>query len=72
MSQLPEVNVSDPGETVDSPVSLEVIEITTFEIGSEFKTTVNVSVEPSSPFNFELLVSAPRSFHSIVAVSTPS
>ena len=30
-------------------MSLEVIAITTFEIGSEFKTTVNVSVEPSSP-----------------------
>ena len=39
----------DPVDTVDSLVSFDEIARTTFDVGSEFSTTVNVSEEPSSP-----------------------
>ena len=43
------INTSDPVDTVDSSVSFDEIARTTFDVGSEFSTTVNVSEEPSSP-----------------------
>ena len=47
-SQFADVKVSDPGETVDSSVSSDEMAMTTSEIGSEFSTTVKLSVSPSS------------------------
>ena len=49
LSQFPDVNVKVAGETVTSPVSEEVTEITTSEMGCASRTTVKSSVvEPSS------------------------
>ena len=46
--QFPEVKVRVAGDTVASPVSPDVTEITTFEAGWAFSTTVKVSVVPVS------------------------
>ena len=43
------MKVIDPVDTVDSSVSFDDIARTTSDVGSEFKTTVNVSEDPSSP-----------------------
>ena len=49
LSQFPDVNVKVAGETVASPVSEDVTEITTSEMGCASRTTVKSSVvEPSS------------------------
>ena len=48
VSQLPFVNVRVPVESVDSPVSADERERTTFEFGWASRTTVNVSVDPPS------------------------
>jgi hypothetical protein len=48
VSQLAAVNVSCAGDTVASPVSEDVDETTTSEVGWVLRTTVNVSVEPAS------------------------
>ena len=46
------------GETVTSPVSLELKSMTTFPSGTRFaSTTVNVSVDPDSPTDVLPLVS---------------
>ena len=47
MFQFAAVKVSDP-ETVASPLSLDEIEITTFDAGCAVRTTVKVSVVPVS------------------------
>ncbi len=46
--QFKEVNVNDAGDTVPSVVSLLLIAIETSDVGSEFKTTVNVACTPAS------------------------
>ena len=48
MFQLADVNVRAAGETVTSPVSEEVTEITTSDAGSAFRTTEILSVVPVS------------------------
>ena len=48
VSQFELVNVSAAGETVTSPVSADDSENTTFPVGSESRTTVNVAVDPFS------------------------
>ncbi|MCP4848931.1 MAG: hypothetical protein GY899_13405, partial [Verrucomicrobiaceae bacterium] len=48
VSQFDEVNVRAAGETVASPVSADDRENTTLPVGSESRTTVNVSVVPVS------------------------
>ncbi len=48
LSQFPDVNVKVAGETVTSPVSDEVTEITTSEMGCASRTTVKSSVVEAS------------------------
>ena len=71
--QFPEVKVRVAGDTVASPVSPDVIEITTFEAGCALSTTVKVSVVPVSATLVDPLVCAmvnPATSLSVVVTET--
>ena len=67
--QLDDVNVIDVGDTVASPVSSEDKTRMTFEVGSESRTTVNVSAEAAPVRVSVTVIDVPDSVNPAVSLS---